>query len=524
MSGSEQKAKPSASGGARAIRGSNAAISVVVGAAIIVMLNFLAMRHYVRGDWTSSGMYTLSDKTEKTVRALGKDVELHVLWSQGDPRYSDVKEVVDNYASLSARVKVEVIDPDVSPERVQMIIDKYGAKVQVNELGQAGIEAGVFVVSGDNVKFVASNELEGMGGDMFDDGSGGGGEEEGLSEFKAEQQITSAILRVTSAQQATVCFTQGHGEWEFEGFGPRALRHLKDALKQDSYKVEAVTTAGATKVPGACGLVVVAGPERAFMDDEAEVLDRYLERGGRLLLLLDPIVAGDAFQPTGLEGLAAKRGIRLDHDLLLEVDPRRLVSESPVTFLVSEFSAHEAVKALAVPESAGREIKEQLGAMPVVVSMARSLSPAPGSEIVADVLAKSSAESWGETDVASLGTGERVAEKGPADTAGPATLAMAASIGAAEGGEAGRLVVIGDSDFLSEELYLSASLYNRDLWSGSVGWLTARKDLISIAPKNPERVRLNLTDDDVKTIWMIVIGEVVLMLILGVAMWLVRRR
>jgi hypothetical protein len=521
MSASEQKAKPSVSGGARAIRGSNAAISVIVGAAIIGMLNFLAMRHYVRADWTSSGMYTLSDKTEKTVRALQKDVAMYVLWSQGDPRYADVKEIVDNYAGLSPHVKVEVIDPDVSPERVQLIVDKYGAKVQVTEQGQMGIEAGVFVVSGDNVKFVASNELEDASGEMFDEG---GGEGEGLSEFKAEQQVTSAILRVISEEQATVCFTQGHGEWEFEGFGPRALRHLKDALKQDSYKVEAVTTAGATRVPETCGLVVVAGPTRAFMGDEAALLDRYLERGGRLFLMLDPIIENDAFRPTGLEGLASKRGIHLDNDIMLETDPRRLVSESPLTFLVSEFTAHEAVKALAVPDSAGQEIKAQLGAYPVVVSAARSLSPAEGSEIAADVLAKSSAGSWGETDVASLGTGDRVPEKGADDVAGPATLAMAAAIGAPDKGEGGRLAVIGDSDFLSEELYQSASLYNRDLWSGTVGWLTARKDLISIAPKNPEHVRLNLTEDDVHTIWMIVIGEVALMLILGVAMWLVRRR
>jgi ABC-type uncharacterized transport system involved in gliding motility auxiliary subunit len=521
MSGSEQRAKPSASGGARAIRGSNAAISLIVGAGIVVMVNFLAMRHYVRADWTSSGMYTLSDKTEKTIGALQKDVSMYVLWSQGDPRYADVKEVVDGYAALSARVKVEVIDPDVSPERVQMIIDKYGAKVQVTELGQMGIEAGVFVVAGDNVKFVASNELEGLGGEMFDEGGGG---EEGLSEFKAEQQLTAAVLRVTSSEQATVCFTQGHGEWEFEGFGPRTLRHLRDALRHDSYQAEAIPTSGASRIPDKCRLVIVAGPGRAFMAEEAAQLDKHLERGGRLLVLVDPIVEGDAFRPTGLEGLAAKRGIRLDDDLAIEVDARRLVSESPVTFLASEFSAHAAVKALAVPDSAGPEIKEQLGAFPVVLSAARSLSAAAGSEIIADVLAKSSADSWGETDVASLGTGERVAEKGPADVAGPLALAMAATVAPKDGGDAGRLVVVGDSDFLSEELYLSASLYNRDLWSGIVGWLTEREDLISIAPKNPERVRLNLTDDDVGTIWMVVLGEVALMLILGVAMWLVRRR
>jgi len=522
MSALEQKNKPSASKKARAVRGSNAAISVVLAGAILLMVNFLAVRHYVRADWTSSGMYTLSDKTQKALASLEKDVSLHVLWSGGDPKYPDVKEIVDDYAALSPRVKIEIVDPDVSPERVKMIVDKYGAKVQVNEQGQMGIEAGVFVVAGDNVKFVASNEFESAGGDMF--GEGASPEEDGLSEFKAEQEITSAILRVVSDEQATACFTQGHGEWEFEGFGARALRHLKDSLKQDSYKVEALTTAGTSRVPEKCGLVVVAGPERAFMPEEAELLGTYLERGGRLLLLLDPIVEGEALLPTGLEALTAKHGVRLDQDFMLETDARRLVSETPVTFLVSEFTTHEAVKALSVPDSAGQAVKEQLGAFPVVLSAARSLSAAEGGDVIADVLAKSSASSWGETDIASLGTGDRTPEKGDGDVAGPATLAMAATLAKKDGREGGRLAVVGDSDFLTEELFVNASLYNRDLWSGLIGFLTAREDLISIAPKNPEHVRLSLTEDDVHTIWLIVIGEVLLMLVFGVVMWLARRR
>lgn len=521
MAGSEQTTKPSATGGGRAIRGSNAAVSLIVGAAILVMANFLLMRHYVRADWTSSGMYTLSDKTEKIVKGLAADVSLHVLWSQGDEFYPDVKEVLDGYSALSPRVKVEVIDPDRNPERAKLIIGKYGAKVKTMETGEMGIVAGVFVAAGDNVKFVASNELEDLGGGMFDEGGEG---EEGLSEFKAEQQITSAILRVTSGEQATICFTQGHDEWEFEGFGPRALRHLKDALKQDSYKVEALATAGASKVPERCGMVVVAGPTRGFMEDEAALLDRYLARGGRLLLLLDPIIEADAFRPTGLEALAAKRGIRLDDAVVLELDQRRLVSESPFEFVASEFSAHPAVKALALPPGAGADVLAQMTAYPVLLSLVRPLAPAAGAEVTADALAKSSAASWGETDVGSLTSGERVPEPGPSDVTGPVTIAMAATDGGKGGGEPGRLVVVGDSDFLAEELFNHASLLNRDLWSGLVGWLTDREDLISIAPKNREHVRLTLTEDDATTVWAVVIGEVLAMLVLGVAMWFVRRR
>ena len=125
----------------------------------------------------------------KTPRWNGKPMEVgplaRLLVAYAGGR-EDVKEVVDGYAALSPHVKVEIVDPDVNPERVKLIVDKYGAKVQVNEQGQAGIEAGVFVVAGDNVKFVASNELEAAGGaDAFEDGAGENGEAAGgLSEAR----------------------------------------------------------------------------------------------------------------------------------------------------------------------------------------------------------------------------------------------------------------------------------------------------------------------------------------------------
>jgi len=511
-----------ADGPARIRMGSNVAISVVAAAALLLMANYLAMRHYVRADWTSSGLYTLSEKTAKVLEGLDRDVSMHVLWSQGDPRFTDAKEILDGYAGLSSRLKVEIVDPDMSPERVQMIVDKYGAKIRADMAGNVGIEAGVFVVSGDNVKFVSAEEFEDRGGDMLMEDPAAGGE--GMSEFKAEQELTSAIMRVTSDRQATVCFTQGHGEWQMEGFGGRALGHVRDGLRQDSYKVEPIATAGAGAAPERCALVVVAGPDRAFTEEEAGVLGRYLEGGGRLLLLLDPIVEGERFIPTGLERVVAGAGIGLASDIMLEVDPRRVVSDTPFTFVASEFSGHDAVRPLSLPEGTPAEVREQMGAYPVVLSTARSLTHAEGTGAVADVLAKSSAASWGEVDLASVGTGGTVPEKGEEDTAGPAILAMASVIGAQDGKPEGRLAVVGDSDFLSEELFVNAGLFNRDFWTSLVGWLTAREDLISIAAKNPEHVRLNLTEEDVSLVWKVVIGEVILVLIAGALMWIRRRR
>jgi hypothetical protein len=455
------------------------------------------------------------------LHGIKRDVQLHLLWSQADERYADVKELLDRYVAVSPLIKLEVLDQDLNPDRVQIIIEQYGAKMRDMGQGMVAIEASIIVVSGENVKFVSSADFE-----DFNEGMLGGAQDSGddISGYKAEQALSSAILNVTSDKQQKVCFTQGHGEWVFEGFGGRALGHLKDELVQDGYKVRVITPAGATRIPPDCDLVVVVSPQNAFMEEESNNLDRYLTRGGRLLLLLDPIMEEARFKLTGLEQFTAAHGIKLSRDILFEVDSRRLVSASPFTFTASEFTSHESVKQLAIPDSVGEEAKRELGAYPVVFSTVRSLVQSSDADAIAEILAKSSPTSWGEVDIHSLGSGESVPTKSQYDTGGPAILAMAASL--AEGGnpkEGGRLIVVGDSDFLANELFVNASLNNRDFWSGLVGWLTAREELISIAPKNPEHIRLNLTEEDISSVWQLLVGEVLFFILLGVVVWMRRR-
>jgi hypothetical protein len=260
------------------------------------------------------------------------------------------------------------------------------------------------------------------------------------------------------------------------------------------------------------------------MEEESNILDRYLTRGGRLLLLVDPVMEETRFKSTGLEQLTAKQGVKLSRDILFEVDGRRLVSASPFTFTASEFTLHASVKQLAIPGSVGEEAKRELGAYPVVFSTVRSLIQLSETDAIAEVLAKSSPLSWGEVDISALGSSESVPSKDQYDTGGPAILAMASSLSeAGNAEEVGRLIVVGDSDFLANELFLNASLHNRDFWSGLVGWLTAREDLISIAPKNPEHIRLNLTEDDMSAVWQLLIGEVLFFILLGAIIWFRRR-
>jgi ABC-type uncharacterized transport system involved in gliding motility auxiliary subunit len=270
--------------------------------------------------------------------------------------------------------------------------------------------------------------------------------------------------------------------------------------------------------------VVIAGPSRGFSEEEVAIIDRYLADGGRLFLALDPLLDKDTYQTTGLEKLTAKYGIELKNDIIIELDTKRLVSASPLMFTASEFTSHDAVAQLSLPSSVGQEIQETIGVYPVLFSMARSLAPRDETKAVTEILAKTSANAFGEVDIAALGSGSTVPEKDGRDTPGPTVLAMSSILQGGDGEDkSGRMVVVGDTDFLTEEFFVNASLNNRDFWAGLVGWLTERGDLISIAPKNPEHVRLNLSESDMSTIWQVVIGEILFFLVLGILVWSKRR-
>jgi len=66
-------------------------------------------------------------------------------------------------------------------------------------------------------------------------------------------------------------------------------------------------------------VLVVAGPKTDFLPAEIDALKAYLTKGGKLLVMLDPVLKADQPQPTGLQALLKEWGIDADNDLVLDV-------------------------------------------------------------------------------------------------------------------------------------------------------------------------------------------------------------
>jgi ABC-type uncharacterized transport system involved in gliding motility auxiliary subunit len=138
----------------------------------------------------------------------------------------------------------------------------------------------------------------------------------------------------------------------------------------------------------------------------------------------------------------------------------------------------------------------------------RSLDAAqtPPKGVSVSPLARTSSQSWGETDRSVFQRGE--AKPDPGERTGPLTVALVATVDAADAAakpdaagkpDSGaapkpakaRLVVVGTADFASNQ-FLGAQ-GNRDFFLNVVSWLAEEEDLISVRARDTRQNPVVLT-------------------------------
>ncbi|HYO14145.1 MAG TPA: GldG family protein [Thermoanaerobaculia bacterium] len=456
------------------VRTGTLSAGVLLIAALLLIANYFGWKYNKRFDWTSSQLYSLSEKTQNVLRDLQKDVQFVVFLSpQQADVYEPTKEVLARYDAASPRVSVRFVDAERNPVEAQQLIQQYGVT-----------STGVVVVSGEDRRAIDSGELAELD---FSSMAVTGQPE--MTGYKGEQLFTSALLQLSEGRKPKILFTTGHGERSLDEQGPRGLAQAQQILGTDNFEIEEWASLGKAAVPEGTDLVVIAGPTASFVKPELDALAAWLGRGGRLLVLLDPTLgqaAGAGLVPTGLEPWLAGYGVEAGQNIV--VDPTNpLPFFGPETIFIQSYGDQPVVKPLAD------------GNLPVLLSLARSIGAgnAPGYQVTE--LLRTSPDGWGENNLADLQQVQRDA----ADLAGPVPLGVAVESGdAAAGQRATRLVVVGDSDFASNQL-LEANVANSVLLSNALNWLVERETLLGIPPKKTEQVRLTLTSQEIRTTYLL---------------------
>jgi len=488
----------------------NVALTAVLGIVVVVLVNYVSSRHYKRWDWTSEGLFTLSERSQQTIRELEEDVQIYVFLGRDEQDFADVETLLEEYVALTNRIQVEWVDPDRDRARYQALADQFGIDSWL--AGDVTLsQVPVVVTSGERKWKVERHQLIVEDFESFDDADGQ------KLDLQSERALTGAILEVTTGTPTKVCLAAGHGEWETGAYGDRSFDAVARELDWEKIEVEPFEI-HKRDVPESCDALFVVSPQRPFAEEEVAIVERYLQSGGSVLLAFDPVLKDQTFAPTGFEAALEARGILVGRDLVIEKDPdQQLPGNAGDLFLAANLGTHPLVEG----------VRKRGGGFLIVV--ARSVDAVEGSDT--EVLFRASPKAVAETDLEKALNPEKGSKPTP-----PRAVPLAVAwehvppLGEdmkpvrSDGAEPGRLLVVGDSDWMSSELLDNPQFGNVDLLSATAGWLTQREALINIAPRKTKAQVVVMSDADlVNLLFRVVVLLPLAAFIAGFGVWWSRR-
>jgi ABC-type uncharacterized transport system involved in gliding motility auxiliary subunit len=433
--------------------------------AIVVVVNILGSRYVKSFDTTSSKRYSLSDQTLKVVGQLQQDATIS--YYDQTTRFQEARDLFNQYENASNRIRVQYSDPDKDP----------------NAARQAGIAAyGTAIVQVGDKKETAKSITE--------------------------EGITGALIRTLKDTVRTVCFVTGSGEHLIDDTQPNGYSTFKDVLAKDNYQTQSISLLQTPEVPAECTTVIIGGPSSNYLQIQVDVIEKYVEGGGRALFLVDPPVQVGRMvvaENERLTALLASWGVTLGQDIVLDMNPLgQLAGVGPQVALVTNYESHPIVNVM----------KGTATGFP----MSRTLETSNSDKIVVEKLFSSSQGSLATSDLRS----GAVRADDPRNKKGPFTLAAAGTYKTDKENSQGRFVVVGTS-FWATNSFITFN-GNSDFALNAINWLASDEDLISIRPREQDRRPINMTNSQLGRvrIWSQFVLPLAVVL-MGISVWWRRR-
>jgi ABC-type uncharacterized transport system involved in gliding motility auxiliary subunit len=271
-----------------------AGLYTVIGLAVLVIANILASRFNKSWDTTTSKRYSLAEQTEKIVSGLKNDLQL--LYFDRAENFDRARGLLDRYANLSPKLKVEYYDID---------------RNKLEAIRSGVVRTGTLLIKAD------------------------GRQEE--AKAVTEQEITGAIARLKSSANQMVCSLEGAGALTLN-----ELSAAKQSLERNNYKTRSVAIDDKAEIPADCTIVFIAGPERNYKEDVTKALKQFVDKGGDMLVLLGPALRSATAQTDenpALVSLLAGWNIEFANNLVLSPRSRHIIG-------IRDFTQHVIVREL----------------------------------------------------------------------------------------------------------------------------------------------------------------------------------
>lgn len=458
--------------------GLNALIITLVTVAAVILVNAvittIAGKTSLKLDLTRDKVYEFSAHTKDIMKELDKEVNVYALYpanTDANEYITYAEEYLAKYEALNKNFKVTYIDPYDNPSFAK----------KFEEQGQS-VEAGSIILEcGDKFHVVHMYQMYSTN------------QYTGSTSIDMEKQITSAVMKVTGKIGTTkVYFVEGHGEYP--------SKELAGVLAENGYATESLNISAAG-IPQDASMLVVMAPSTDLTAEERDMLDEYLDNGGKALF------AFEAGMPKleRLNGYLAEWGIVPTNDFVVETDNTRLFRIGGNIVSVPSMLSHNITDNL---------IEQKLVYMtPSMSSLALDENNIRRAQITP--IMTTSEKSWGKVDTTTL-------EKTDDDNAGPLVVAALAEM-PSENRSA--IMVLGSLSAIESEGILQETSYaNSDFILNAIGYITETDNSMDIRAKKITASGLTMNQTQVVVLVMVLQYILPLIIIvLGFIVWFKRR-
>lgn len=430
---------------------------------LIGMAAWLSTRYIKTTDVSYGQRNTLTVATQSLLKSVEQPINFVAYLSEDKTKLREgMKKLVAKYQQFKPDTTLEIIDPNLNPERAKA--------------DQVLAEGRVVLKLGEHSEKLSAVD---------------------------ENTVANMIQRMLRNTVPRVIVLEGHQERSAFDESSNGMSKLRERLSERGFRLQPHNIIKTQSIPEDSSFVMIASPLKDFLKTEVDVLLEYIATGGNVLWLTEPRTLG------GLGALKTEFGLNIIDGTLLDANQslqEMLGIKHPAVIPVIQFS-HTLLKDMVTPA---------IFPFTTVVESDTSAS----TDWVHTPLLSSSENSWLETGEL---TGEVKPDYATGDLPGP--LSFAVSLTRERQQRQQRIVVIGDSDFLLNQFIGAAGGGNLSLANKLFDWLSNGDQLLNIKPSRAPDTVLAMPGKSLTYLALVfLIGIPGLLVSIGTIRWWIRKR
>lgn len=436
---------------------------------IIGLLAFLSKHYVYQSDWTVNSQNSLNEISLQVLETLDSPVEI-VSYTNNASIKQLVRELVGRYQHIKPDILLAFVNPNADPDKIRSL------NIAVD---------GEMIVSYQ-------------------------GRQEHLVEL-SEQDLSNTLHRLIRSKERKIVFTQGHGERSPDLEANFDLKSFSHHLKKQGFLVETLNLAKNMRISDDVSVLVIAGPQAAFLPGEVRLIIDYIKTGGNLLWLGEPLNISKNQPMHGLLPLSELLGIEFLDGVVVDPTTQQYGISRPDYAVITDYPRHPITNGFSTvtlfPQAAGierlptyldeeekdsRNNEKNTSEQILKLSLNRHFEMTPFLMTID--------RSWVETSPIK----DRVHYSELLDIIGPITIGMvlsrhidaetaqqALSNNPSNGSKEQRILVMGDGDFLSNTFLGNAG--NLDMGMNIFNWLSHDEEFIAIPTRVKDDIILDMS-------------------------------